>query len=87
MTPPLILTLLWFVAANGAAMLPTRGNRRKRAVLLVVVGVPLLGWLTAVHGPVAGILALAAGTSVLRWPIIHVLRRAGYGLRRGEPAE
>lgn len=86
MSVALVLTLLWFVAANVAAMLPTRGNRWKRAAVLVAVGVPLLGWLTAVHGPVAGVVALAAGASVLRWPLILFLRRARDGLRR-EPAE
>ena len=46
---------------------------------------PLLGWLTVVNGPVAGIVALAAGASVLRWPVVHLwrwLRR-----RAGAPAE
>jgi hypothetical protein len=57
--------------------------------VLIAVGVPLLGWLTLAHGPVAGMLALAMGASVLRWPVIYLwrwLRRIGADPRQG-PAE
>ena len=55
-----------------------------RAAVLAALGVPLLGWLTLVHGPVVGGLALAGGASVLRWPLIHLTRRLrGRGARHG----
>ena len=88
MSTPLVLTLLWFVGANLVAMLPTRDHHWTAAYWLVGVGVPLLGWLTVVNGPVAGVVALAAGASVLRWPVVHLWRwlrrRAGLA---AEPAE
>ena len=85
MSAPLILTLLWFVVANLVAMLPSRDHHWTAAYLLVGVGVPLLGWLTVVNGPVAGTFALAAGASVLRWPVIHLWR--WLKRRMGPPAE
>lgn len=75
MSAPLILTCLWFIAANVAAMVPSRDNHRRRASLLIATGIPLLGWLTVAAGPLAGLVALAAGASVLRWPLILLMRR------------
>ncbi len=74
MTLPLVLAFLWFIAANLAAMVPSRDNHWTRAYALIACGVPLLGWLTVANGPVVGVLALAAGASVLRWPIVHFWR-------------
>ena len=67
-------TFLWFIAANVAAMRPSRDHHWRRAYVLIATGVPILGWLTATAGPVAGVVALAAGASVLRWPVIYLLR-------------
>lgn len=86
MSLALVATFLWFLGANVAAMLPSRDRHWRRAYALIALGVPLLGWLTLAHGPVAGILALAAGASVLRWPLILLLRRLR-GEPRREPAE
>jgi hypothetical protein len=65
----LLLACLWIVAANVAGMLPSRRGHWPAAVLLIATGVPLLGLVTWQHGPVAGLVALAAGASILRWPI------------------
>ncbi|MGR3463313.1 DUF2484 family protein [Limimaricola sp.] len=67
---PLAGAALWLVAANLAAMLPSRDNHRSCATILVVIGVPLLGWVTFAFGPVAGVVLMAAGVSVLRWPLM-----------------
>lgn len=75
MMAPLVLTCLWFIAANVAAMLPSRDHHRARARVLIATGIPLLGWLSATAGPLAGLVALAAGASVLRWPLILLFRR------------
>jgi hypothetical protein len=75
MSLPLILALVWLVAANVLALIPSRDDHWTRAYVLIALGVPLLGWLTVANGPVAGVLALAAGASVLRWPLILALRR------------
>lgn len=71
---PLILGLLWLVAANILAMLPSRDNHWRRAYALIAIGVPLLGWITLAHGPWIALLFLAAGASVLRWPVIYLTR-------------
>lgn len=83
-----MLSCLWFVVANAVAMLPSRDHHWTAAYVLFALGVPLLGWLTLEHGPVAGMVALAAGASVLRWPLIFLMRRLrGIGRPRREPAE
>ena len=82
MSLALVLACLWFITANVVAMLPSRDQHWTAATLLTACGVPLLGWLTVEHGPVMGMIALAAGASVLRWPLIFLMRR----LRRTNPA-
>ena len=81
MTLPLVLALIWLVAANVIAMFPSRDHHWRAAYGLIAVGIPLLGWVTYVNGPIWGLLLLAAGTSVLRWPVVHLFRR----LRRKTP--
>lgn len=76
MTLSLIVALMWMILANLLAMLPSRDNHWRRAYFLIAIGVPLLGWVTYENGPVAGILALAAGVSILRWPVIYLGRWA-----------
>ncbi|MDF1715613.1 MAG: DUF2484 family protein [Antarcticimicrobium sp.] len=74
MTPSLILACLWAVAANLSAMLPSRDNHWRRAYGLIALGIPLLGWVTYQNGPWIGLLVLAAGMSVLRWPVLYLAR-------------
>lgn len=89
MTSSLIAAALWLLAANLAAMLPPGRGVRAGAVLLVLAGVPLLGWLTFQNGPWIGLAALAGGAATLRWPIHGIIRRgrARPPLPPGEPAE
>ena len=72
---PLAVACLSAIAANLAAMLPSRDNHRSCATALVVIGVPLLGWTTYALGPIAGVAMMAAGASVLRWPLKERGRR------------
>ncbi|MDG1117609.1 MAG: DUF2484 family protein [Flavimaricola sp.] len=74
MTQSLMLACLWLVLANVLAMIPSRDNHWARAYALVAVGVPLLGYVTWQNGPVIGIFVMAAGISVLRWPVIYLVR-------------
>ncbi|WP_089947850.1 DUF2484 family protein [Litoreibacter albidus] len=86
MSPSLIAAFVWVIAANVAAMLPSSDNLWRRAYVLIAIGVPLLGWVTYENGPWVGLIALAAGVSVLRWPV----RYLGRWMRNkavGEPAE
>ncbi|MBB5722809.1 CHASE2 domain-containing sensor protein [Loktanella ponticola] len=74
MTWSLTCALLWLVAANVMALMPSKDNHWRRAYVLIAIGVPLLGWVTAQHGPWVALVFLAAGMSVLRWPVIYLSR-------------
>ncbi len=65
---------IWGVTANILAMLPSKDNHWRRAYFLIAVGVPILGYVTYENGPWIGLLVLAAGMSVLRWPVIYLGR-------------
>jgi Protein of unknown function (DUF2484) len=71
---PLALCLVWLIAANLIGMLPSRDKHWKVAYGLIAIGVPLLGWATYEAGPVVGLLLLAAGASILRWPVVYLWR-------------
>lgn len=70
----LICALLWLVAANVLAMIPSKDNHWFRAYVLIAIGLPLLVWVIYAHGLLIGLLVLAAGMSVLRWPVIYLTR-------------
>ena len=74
MSLSLILACLWGLAANVLAMLPSRDNYWARAYVLIALGIPLLGFVTYQNGPIMGFLVLLAGMSVLRWPVIYLMR-------------
>lgn len=80
----LTLAALWALVATVIALLPTRIHW-PAAYALIAVGIPILGWVTYQNGPVWGLLVLAGGVSMLRWPLIYLWR----WLRRKpeEPAE
>ena len=67
----ILLAGLWVVAATAIALMPQR-THWPGAVALIVTGVPLLGYLTYENGPLAGLIGLAAGASVLRWPLFYL---------------
>jgi Protein of unknown function (DUF2484) len=83
MTLSLILAALWAVAANVLAMIPSRDNLWNRAYVLIVLGIPLLGYVTYENGPWWGLAVLLGGMSVLRWPVIYLSRWLRRQLRRG----
>ena len=84
MTLSLILVCLWAVIANVIAMTPSKDHHWRNAYMLIAVGIPIVGYVTVQHGPWVGLLVLAAGCSVLRWPVIYL----GRWLRRGmKPAK
>ncbi|MGL4319867.1 MAG: DUF2484 family protein [Paracoccaceae bacterium] len=71
---PLAFSFLWLIGANLLAMLPSRDHHWRSAYVLIAIGIPLLGWVTYTHGPLVGLVLLAAGASVLRWPLIYLWR-------------
>ena len=74
MTLSLIAAALWLVVANVLAMIPSNDNHWRRAYMLIALGVPLVGWVTYQNGPWIALAVLAAGMSVLRWPVIYLSR-------------
>ncbi|MDF3414122.1 DUF2484 family protein [Sulfitobacter sp. M57] len=74
MSLSLTLACCWAVLANVLAMTPSRDNHWRNAYVLIAVGIPLLGFITAQHGPWIGLLVLAGGCSILRWPVIYLGR-------------
>lgn len=74
MSIALITASLWALTATLVALAPRRFHWRG-AWALIVTGVPLIGWITLEHGALVGLLCLAAGTSVLRYPVLHLLNK------------
>nr|WP_256367663.1 MULTISPECIES: DUF2484 family protein [unclassified Ruegeria] len=70
----LALAFMWGIAANVLAMIPSKDNHWTRAYVLIAVGIPILGYVTLQNGPWIGLVVLAAGMSVLRWPVIYLGR-------------
>jgi hypothetical protein len=70
----LILGFLWLILANVIAMFPSRDHHWRAAYVLIALGIPLVGWVTYTEGPVWGLIMLAAGASVLRWPLVYLVR-------------
>jgi membrane protease YdiL (CAAX protease family) len=84
MSTSLLCAALWLVAANVMALIPSKDNLWQRAYLLIAIGIPLLGWVTYENGPWAGLITLAAGMSVLRWPVVYLGRWAKRLVRRND---
>ena len=55
-------------------MFPSRDHHGRNAYRLIGIGVPILGWITFENGPLLGLLFLAGGASVLRWPVWFLWR-------------
>ena len=72
MTPSLIAACLWAIAANVIAMFRSKSAHWPAAWGLIAVGIPLVGWVTFETGPLIGLVVLAAGASVLRWPLRYL---------------
>jgi len=75
MSAGLILACLWAVVANVVAMFPSRRGHWPAAWALIAAGIPILGLVTWQSGPWAGFLVMAAGASMLRWPLRYLVRR------------
>ena len=74
MSLSLTLAAFWAVIANVLAMLPSKDQHWRNAYILIAVGIPIVGFVTWQHGPWIGMLILAMGMSVLRWPVIYLGR-------------
>ena len=74
MSLSLVLALLWLITANVIAMFPSKDHHWRNAYMLISVGVPLLGWVWWQNGIWVALLVLIAAMSVLRWPVIYLVR-------------
>ena len=86
MSVSLTLACLWALVANVLAMTPSKDHHWRNAYILIGVAIPIVGYIVVQHGPWIGLLLLAGGCSVLRWPVIYLL---GWlrGMARNTPAE
>lgn len=75
MNGSVLLACLWAVTATLIAMLPSRDKHWRAAYGLIGSGIPILGWVSYQNGPWVGLIVLAAGASILRWPLIYLWRR------------
>ncbi|MDU8909907.1 DUF2484 family protein [Aestuariicoccus sp. MJ-SS9] len=74
MSLSLTAALGWMILANVLGMIPSKDNHWRRAYMLIACGLPLLGWVFWENGFWTGAVVLAAGMSVLRWPVRYLLR-------------
>ena len=74
MSLSLILSCIWAALANVIAMFPSKDHHWTNAYILIAIGIPLVGFVTWENGPWIGLLVLAAGMSVLRWPVVYLTR-------------
>ena len=74
MTFSALASCLWILLASAIGLLPSRDHHWRAAYALIALGIPILGWVTYQNGPVWGLLALAAGASILRWPVVYLWR-------------
>lgn len=72
MSLSIILAAAWAIIANLIALVPSKRNHWPQAYVLIAVGVPILGYVTYENGPLIGLLVLAAGMSILRWPVYYL---------------
>jgi len=82
MTISLILACVWAILANVIAMFPSKRAHWPAACGLIVLGVPLLGYVTYENGPWIGLIVFAAGVSILRWPVIYLGRGITRSIKR-----
>lgn len=74
MPTSLILACLWAIGANLLAMTPSRDKHWRAAFCLIAVGIPILGYVTYQTGPLMGFLCLLGAMSMLRWPVVYLVR-------------
>ena len=70
----LVLALIWLIVANVIAMFPSKDAHWRNAYMLIGVGIPLLGWVFWQNGIWVALIVLIAAMSVLRWPVIYLVK-------------
>lgn len=83
----LVAFVLWLLATTLTARVSCPTRQGRAAIGLVIAGIPLLGWITWLSGPIWGGLALVIGCIVLRLPIARLIRQQDAKQSLQEPAE
>ncbi|WP_380058359.1 DUF2484 family protein [Falsihalocynthiibacter sp. SS001] len=73
----ILLALLWLIVANVIAFFPSKKKHWPAAYALMTVGFPLAIYVFYEEGVWMGLFFLAAAASILRWPLIFLLRKLG----------
>jgi uncharacterized membrane protein len=87
MTLSLTLALTWLAFAQATGLLRPMSRQRAAAVVLTILGIPLLGWVTTDAGPYVGLALLAIGVLSLCWPLPGFIRPTQGPEQWQEPAE
>lgn len=78
---------VWIITASLAASLPSKRAHWPTAYVLITIGIPLLVWVYVQNGLVLTLLSLAAGMSILRWPVRYLIRWVRRVLLRQKKAQ
>ena len=70
----LTLAFVWIITACVIAMFPSKRHHWPAAYVLMTIGVPLLAYVFYQNGIWITLAVLAAGMSILRWPVIYLWR-------------
>ena len=74
MSMSLVLALVWLLIANVIAIFPSKDYHWRNAYVLIGVGISLLIWVGWQNGFWVALIVLIAAMSVLRWPVIYLVR-------------
>src|SRR6056297_1758725 len=84
MTLSLTLACFWAILSTAVALVPSKRQHWPQAYVLIALGIPILGYVTYENGPTVGLLAAAAGASILRWPLYYGFRALRRRIRDGK---
>jgi len=71
MSAAAIAAMLWLVAANLIAMLPSKRHHWPAACGLITIALPIVAWLWVSVAAWAALLFVVAAGSVLRYPVFY----------------
>lgn len=72
-----VLALLWLLLSNVIAFFPSKKKHWPAAYFLMSIGLPIAIYVFYENPIWVGVLFLIAAASMLRWPLIFLLRRLG----------
>lgn len=67
----IILACLWVLLAQFICLLPSKDKHWRAAYGLMAIGFPILVFVYIENGLFLALIGLAAGASILRWPVYY----------------